>query len=873
MRTLRAWLVRCLSLFASGRHERELQQELEAHLQLHADANERAGMSPADARRTAMLRLGSLEATKDAHRDRQGIPLLQHLGRDARLAVRTLRRSPSFTGVAVLTLALGIGANASVFTLVNAVLLRPLPYPEPERLVMLWSTDSTTGDREGSISYPDFEAWRSARGFESLAAFTTRAATLGGERESEFVPAVQASAEFFQVLGISASSGRLFDPEDERLERRVAVLADAAWRQHFGGRSDVVGSTVLINQVPHTVIGTIPPGVRFQPSDREQVYTLLPRETNRGHIYLRVVGRLAAGSSLEAAQAEMDAVAARLSAEFPGTNRDKGASLVPLQTALGAPARLPLVILSAIVAAVLLIACTNVANLLLARNASRGHELSLRVALGAGRGRIFQQLLVESLVLAAAGGVLGLMVAQATTAALVMLLVGVVPVTWLEGIRTDGTVLAYTVGLAMGTGLFFGVVPAWAATPFLVPGSSRDSSRSVAGGRGGRRTRATLVVIETALALILLAAGGVIGRKFIELRTTAPGFAPDAVAVVAVRLPGVMSPGAPRAAFFEEVRARVLAMPNVSAAGFVANLPMTGGRDSLGFRLVEKPGEKPSSANFNIASPGYFAAMGIPVRTGREFTSGDTASAPPAIVINETAARRLWPDQNPMGRQIVLVGRTEPLTVVGVTGDVRQSDLGTAPRPEIYLSALQPGPDWPSFVLVAAVSQPSPSLIADLRASLRGVNRDVAIARTGTMVEVLALSLAQPRIYSALLGAFAAIAVVLAAVGLYGVISYSVSQRTREIGVRMALGSSPRAIVGSVLRQGLVLAVIGITLGLAGASAATRMVATLLPGTRPGDAAMLSAVAALMLLVAALACYLPARRASRVDPLIALRAE
>ena len=873
MRTLRAWLVRSLSVLDRGRRERDMQAELDAHLQLHIDDNVRAGMSPGDARRAAMVRLGSLEATKDAHRDRQGLPFIQHLGRDAGLAVRMLRRNPSFAAVAVVTLALGIGANASIFSLVNAVLLRPLAFPAPDQLVMLWSTDRSTGEREGSVSYPTFEAWSGADGFQAMAAFTTRATTLGGERQAEFVPAIQASADFFRVLGIQAASGRLFDREDERHERRVAVLADDAWRTHFGSRPDVIGSTVLINQQAHTIIGIAPPGARFQPSDREQVYTLLPRENNRNHIYLRVIGRLADSISPAAAQSEMDAISARLAAEFPKTNGEIGTSVVPLQAALGAPVRLPLLVLSALVAAVLLIACTNVANLLLARNASRHHELSLRVALGASRGRIFQQLVVESLVLALAGGVLGLLVAQITTDGLVALLTGSVPVPWLDGVRTDGAVLAYTTALAIVTGLLFGIVPAWTATPFAAPASARDSSRSIADGRGGRRVRATLVVIETALALILLAAGGVVGRKFIELRATAPGFAADDVAVVAVRLPEALSPGAPRAAFFEDVRSRVLAMPNVTAAGFVSNLPMTGGRDSLGFRIVDRPGEKPVSANFNIASPGYFAAMSIPLRFGREFVATDGPSAAPVIVINETAAQRLWPNQEPVGRQIVLTGRTEAMTVVGVTGDVRQTNLGTAPRPEIYLSALQPGPDWASFVLVTLAAGPAAPPIADLRAALGAANRDVAIARTGTMMEVLSLSLAPPRIYTSLLGAFAAVALILAAVGLYGVIAYSVTQRTRELGVRMALGSSPGAVVRSVLQQGLILSGVGVVIGLLGAYGATRVVATLIPDTKAGDATLLGAVSLIMLSVAALACYLPARRASRVDPLIALRAE
>lgn len=875
MRSLRRWAARLAGLFGGRDAERDLHEEIDSHLLMHIDDNLRAGMSPEEARRAARLRLGSIEGLKERQRELRTVPFLQHIARDLRLAVRVLRRSPTFTIVTVTTLALGFGANTSIFTFVNAVLLRPLPYADSDRLAMIWATDAASGDRQQSWSYPDFETWRAeARSFEAVAAMTSRTVTVGGQDQAELVPAIQTTIGFFRMLRVDAALGRLFEVVDSSASAPpVAVLSDAAWKRHFAGRGDVIGQTVLVNQQPHTLLGVLPPGFQFLPTEAEQIYTLLPRETNRRHVYLRVMGRLRSRATLTSAQAEMNVLTQRIAAAFPDTNRGIGASVVPLHSVFAAPVREGLLILLGLVAAVLLIACTNVANLMLGRNAARGQELSLRMALGASRGRILQQLLAESLVLALAGAILGLLMAHAMTAALLAMLAGSVPIPRLDGVRIDGVVLAFTGALAMLTGLLFGAGPALVAAPGRVEAMPRDAGRRTAGSTRGRRTRAILVVAETAVALVLLAAGGMLARTFFELRATAPGFSAGNVLVVQLRLPAGLPPGPARASFYEQVRARVLQLPGVRSAGFVANLPMAGSRDSLQFRLHDRPGAKPVSASFNIAGPGYFRTMGIPVSAGREFSATDRASAPPALVVNESAARRFWPGANPIGRQIVLVGEPAVFTVVGVAGDVRQSDLGTAARPEIFLSALQAGPEWSgsAFVLSAA-SDPAP-LVADVRAALRAENPDVAVGRIRTMDEVLAGTLAQPRVYTTLLAAFAGLALLLAAVGLYGVMSYSVTQRTRELGIRMALGASPGAIVASVLKHGFQVTCVGVALGLAGAYAATQSVANLLPGTRPGDPAMLAAVAVLLIVVALAASYLPARRAARVNPLDTLRGE
>jgi predicted permease len=873
MRALRAWAIRMMSLVDGGRREREIDDEIESHLALHVDDNIRAGMSPVEARRAAVLALGGIEGLKDAQRDRSGLPSVQHAARDVRYAIRVLRRTPVFTAITLVTLALGIGANVAMFTIINAVLLRPLPYAEPERLTLVWGTNARDGEREVSISYPDFEAWRSGRSFEAMAAFTSRAVTLGGGDLPELVPAIQTTPQLFRVLRVDPVAGRVFDAADRGGEIGApAVLSDAASERLFGGPAEAVGRTITVNQQPHVVVGVVPASMHFIPSEIEEVYTLLPRETNREHGYLRVVARLRQDVSVAEAQAEMDVVAGQLAAAFPRSNAGTGASVVTLTSAMGAPVREGLLILLALVSAVLLIACTNVANLLLARNASRQHELAVRVSLGASRRRIVQQLLIESLMLALAGGLAGLFLAYVLVGGLKAVLAGAVPIPRVERIGIDTAVLGFTALVSMATGLLFGIVPAMLAAPRREAAALRHITRAVTGGRAARHTRFALVVLETAIALVLLAAGAMLARSFVALRSTPPGFAGDHVLAAGLRMPDELAPGGPRAAFFEDLRARMEAIPGVRSVGFVSNLPMGGSRDSLQFRLIDRPGSKPVSVDFNIAGPGYFRTMGIPILAGREFTSDDRSSAPPVVVVNDAAAKRFWPGKDPVGARLALTGSPVVFTVVGVTGDVRQSDLGRAPRAEIFLCALQPGPDWSSFALVVNAADPL-ALVPAVRASVRAVNRDVAIAKIGTMNQVIAGRLAAPLVYTTLLGTFAGLALALAAVGLYGVVGYAVAQRTREMGIRAALGSTQRGLVFSVMKGSALMIGAGVVIGLAAAQMVTRAIGTLIAGARPEDPVTYVLVAIMMIVVGGAASYIPARRAARVDPLTALRAE
>lgn len=879
---LRAAVLRLRGCFAGERRDREIEDELQSHLALHVEDNLRAGMTREEARRQALLQLGGIESIKQQVRERRGFPLLEHLVQDLRFGARMLRRDPAFTAVATLTLALGIGANSAIFSVVDAVLLRPLPFRQADRLVLIWATDARRGTSEDVVSYPTFEDWKTGgKSFAGMAAFTTRSMSLAGVDGAEIVPAIQATPGFLETLSVRPALGRSFRPEEGEAGRpRVALLSDSAWKSRFAGRRDIVGQTIRAEGETHAIIGVMPPGFRVSPEGAEQLYVPLVRDPDRRHGFLLVLARLRPKVRAAAAQAELEVIASRLARQFPKANSGVGVRVVPLADAMAGHARAGLLIFCGVVAVVLIIACTNVASLMSARSASRQRELAVRMAVGAGRRRLAQLLLTESTLLALAGGMLGLLLASWGTRLLIALLAEDFPIPRLAEAHTDGRVLGFTLALALATGILFGAALAVpAASPDLREGL-REASRTASGGARGRRARGTLVIAETALALLLLAGAGVLLKSLLALRNTAPGFSTRNLLAIDFRLPKHrLYQATERNLFFDRLLARVGALPGARAAALVADLPLGGGWDSLGFHIPGRPDPAPGkmfSASFNIVSPGYFRTMEIPVRTGREFTAHDTASAPGVIVVNECAARELWPGGNPLGQQIDLPqdqNESSTLTVVGVVGDVRQRALGKLPEPEIFLDYAQPGPTWPWLFLVVRTKVDARPLAGAVRGLAHSIDRDVAVRQVRTMDEVLAGTLAQPRVYTLLLGFFAALALLLAAVGLYGVVSYAVTQRTHEMGIRMALGASRGDIVRLVLRQGLGLALTGSAIGLGGALAVARILTRLLPGVQPGDPLTLSAVAALLLAVAAVASYLPARRGSHVDPVVTLRAD
>ncbi len=876
MRHLRAWSRRLAATFGLDRRSRDIEAELDSHLQMHIEDNIRAGMSPAEARRDALIRLGGLEQVKELYRDRRRVPVLQHLAQDLRFSVRVLRKSPTFAAAAIITLGLGIGVNAAIFSVVNAVLLRPLPFPRADRLMLLWATNTKSGDREDVASYPDFEAWKNqASSFDAMGAFTARGVTLSGGVRPELVPSIQVTPGFFEMLDVQVAAGRSFAAGDDVPGAPpVALLSDSGWKELFGGRPDVVGRTISADEQLRTIVGILPPGFRFSPLEQEQLYLPILRENNRNHGYLRIVGRLKPGVDPRSAQAEMTLLASRIATQYPKSNANVGVNIVPLVDALvGQQLRRGLFVFLGVVALVLLIACTNVANLMLARNASRERELSLRLALGAGRWRVFQQLLTESIVLALAGGVLGLLLAYFGTQLLVVLLSGGIDIPRVQQTRIDGWVLLFTLVVSSLTGILFGVVPAICAAPVDLNASLREARRAVSEGIRGRRTRAMLIIAETALALVLLAGAGLLLKTLATWRGTSPGFTTENLLASDIWLPErKFAVQETRSRFLQEVHDRLQTMPAIVSTAFVADLPLNGGSDSLGFRILGRATNKQLNALFNVVSADYFKTIGIPVRAGRDFATTDTATSPGVVVINESAARRFWPDENPLGQQITVDG-DRPLTVVGVVGDVRQSSLGSIPRAEIFLNALQPGPNWPYMTLVVRTTTDPASIAGLLKDVISSVDTDVPVIRVRSLDDVLASTLARPRAFTTLLGLFAFLAVVLAAVGLYGVVAYSVSQRTHELGIRLALGATRTDVVRLVLKQGTMYTALGAFLGVGGAVAFMRVLTTVMPGAPPRDLALVIEVSVALLLVALAATYLPARRGSRVDPMVALRSE
>ena len=880
-------------VFRRNRDEQELDAEMRFDLEERTRAYVAAGMKSDEARYRAMKEFGSVALAKEECRDARGAVWFEQLSQDLRFGVRSLRKNPGFTSVCVLTLALGIGANTAIFSLVNAVLLKPLPFPDPNQLVMVFATDAKRGGTEDVATYPDFADWRAqAKSFTGLGAFTTRSVIISAPDHAESVPAAQVTPGFFETLGVAPVLGRGFrDGENKPGARPVAILSDSFWRNQFSARSDIVGQSVriVVSSGPnagkgdsYTVVGVLPPGFSLTPDKERLIYTPLLEDANRGHGFLRVVGRLRNRAPIAQAQAEMNVITEQLAKQYPKYDQGVGTNIEPMRQALTGNVRPGLFIFLGVVGLVLLVACANVANLVLARGAARQKELSVRAALGAGRGRLARQILTESLVLSMIGGVAGLVLGAWVSQGLAGMLVRDLNFPGIDRVHLDYRVALFTLVLSFFTGIAFGLAPAFASTSNDLNETLRESGRSASMGVKGRRLRSMLVIAETALALVLLAGAGVLLKSLLVLRSTAPGFDTSNLAVVDFLLPqDRYADSRARNAFFTDLLSRFSHFPGERSAALVADLPLSGGSDSLGFHIMGRPDPAPDvsfKAGFNVASQGYFRTMSVPIRMGREFTADDTFESPSVIVINETAAREFWPNQNPIGQQINtgVKGANGALiifTVVGVTSDLHEIDLGEAPKPMIYLDYSQPSPNWPWLTLVVRTNSDSANALPGIKSLAESIDRNVPVTVVRTMDDVLSSSIAQPRVYAALLGAFALLALVLAAVGLYGVVSYAATQRTHEIGIRIALGAGRSSVLGLVLRQGLGLATIGAAIGLLCSIGVNQALVHIVPSVQPGDPLTLTLVAALLLGVAVAASYVPAWKATRIDPIIALRNE
>ena len=795
--------------------------------------------------------------------------------RNLRYALRSLRRAPGFTLAAVTTLALGIGANTAIFSAVNGVLLNPLPYPESDRLVVVWGHHTNIGRETASL--PDFLDWRSQAGsFEALAATANTRFNVTGAGEPEVVTGVVTTSGLFRVFGVVPSVGRAFRDEEERgAAPRVAMLGEGYWRRRFGGEPEVVGRSILLSGVPHTVVGIVPEHLRLEhPVD---VWTPLVTDTTRPRRadFLTVFGRLRSGVTLERAQSEMTTIMRRLAAQYPESNTGWGAEVVNLWEQMVGDMRPALLVFMGAVGLVLLVACANVANLTLTRVAGRSRELTVRTALGASRARLAGELLSESLVLAVAGGGLGLLLALWGVEALRAVGPGTIP--RVEEVGIDLRVLGFALALSLFTGLLFGLAPIWRLAGGDVREGLTEGSRGVAGGSGIRRARSALVLGEVALAFVLLVGATLLLRSFERLQQVDPGFAADRVLTARLTLPRVKYPDENGwLAFGREMVARAEAEPGVRSAAIVSHAPLGDSPPHWSFEIQGR--ERPAAGAVQDAavlttSAGYFETLGIPLVRGRFFDASDRLGTEDVVVVSQAAARHVWRGRDPIGDRITFEDPADPDarwgTVVGIAGDVRHEGLDQQAYPQIYLPFEQAPAR--SMVLTVSTTGDPLALIPAIRRALADVDPDLPLADVSTLEERKALTLARPRVNAAVLGGFALAALLLAAVGIYGVVAYGVVQRTRELGIRMALGAERGTLLRMVLRQGMAPVVGGMVLGLVGALAGGRLLRSLLFGVQAEDPGTLAAVTCFLVAVALAAMYLPARRAARSDPMVALR--
>ena len=877
-------LFRVRSLFRKKAVEADLDEELRFHLAQQTGKYLRSGLTQSEALRQVRVDFGGLDQVKEECRDARGIQLMETLLQDFRYGARTLRKSPGFTAAALLTLALGIGANTAIFSVVYGILLRPLPYHDPARLVALHETTPKVGTV--SVSYPDFLDWREqSRSFSELTAVGNVSFNLAGILQPESITGEAVSSNFLSMMGIRPALGRDFTAaEDKPGVVPVVLLSYPLWQSHFAGDVNALGRAITLDGRAFTVIGVLPE--EFRSIDKTDVLepigvwatgnSSVAERGDRGD--MAVIGRLAPGVALGQARAEMEGIAARLAREYPASNDQFGVALLPIRDVFVGNLRPAILVLFAAVLFVLLIACANVANLFLMRASGRSREIALRIAIGAGRGRIIRQLLTESLLLALLGGVLGVLLAMAGIRGIANL----IPMDALAGatINLNAMVLLFAALVALASALIFGLTPAIHATRADVQSELKEGGRSATAGAGQNRWRGILVSAEIALALVLLVGAGLMMKSLYRLLSVDPGFRTARVLTMEIMLNSAayQKDGA-ILNFWQQLLDRASAVPGVESAALGSAIPLSDNHSRSDISFEGMPAPKAGSyphPDVHVISPAYMNVLGISLRGGRMFAETDRENAPPVAIINDSLARQFFPNQDPVGKRLMfghpMPGRPPAwITIAGVAGDTKLYGLDSPSRFEVYLPLRQrPRPDM--GLLVKSKVDPA-ALTSAIRGGVAAIDKDQPIFAIATMGELLNNSVSTRRITLILLGMFSALALLLAAIGIYGVISYSVAQRTHEIGIRVALGAQRRDVMRMILIEGARVVGAGVAIGIAASFALTRLMAKLLYAVSAADPATFIAVTAALALVASLACYLPARRTLRVDAMVALRYE
>jgi putative ABC transport system permease protein len=850
--------------------ERELEEEMKFHLEMKAQENRCKGMPSEEAIYAARRQFGNQTILKEASRDMWSFNSLETLWQDLRYGARRLLKTPGFTLVAVLTLALGIGANTAMFSVVNAVLLRPLPFPEPERLMLVTAKGTSNFS---NFAAPDFRDLATQNhSFSQLGAYATSTFNLSGGSEPERINGARISTSLLPTLGVQPLYGRnLTAEEDQEGGQKVALLSYGLWQRQFGADQEVVGRQIRLDEQSYTIIGVLPPELNF-PADKELFVPLALDAralTNYEGYFLTIIARLQAGVTRPQADAELATIIK------PGERgpRFEKLQVLGLQEALVGDVRTMMLVLMGAVLFVALIACANLANLMLTATARRQKEIAVRLSLGAGRGRVVRQFLTESLLLAGLGGIAGLLLAYWAMTLVNAMLPGTIPRIGKIGI--DGWVLGFTSALTVTAGLLFGTLPALRASQTALTETLKAGSRTLGGSLGSRRLRASLIVSQVALTVVLLTGAGLLIKSFMRLQQTQLGFRPERVLTARVALPrSAYSTPQHRQNFARRLLEEVQKQPGMQEAALTSSLPFATGNPSYGILMddQEQGFSGMPTAHFRSVSSDYFRVMGIPLLEGRELTDADHERAPMVVIINETMAKRYWPNANPIGQRIKETSNDRTWReIVGIVGSVRHRAREEEPRPEMFVPCDQV-PAVTLNVVVRTQAEPV-NFGAALYGAVASIDANLPVFEVRTMEERLFDSVAQPRFRTTLLGVFAGLALVMAVVGLYAVMAFSVAQRTHELGIRTALGAQRRDVIGLVLGQGVKLAGIGIGLGLIGAWALTRVLTTLLYEVKPTDPVTFLGVPVLLMAVAILACWIPARQAARVDPLVALRHE